>query len=88
MAGPHDASVVGAGSVAIQHEMPPRSARQQTEHQPHRGAGITAIKNVLRFLETIEAHPFHGDNFPSFDRSDADPHGPQASRRADRILRR
>ena len=63
------------------------SARQQANHQPHRCAGVAAIEDFRRFLETIQADTFNGDDRPGFDRTDGNPHQTQAGRGANGVFR-
>ena len=63
------------------------SSRQQAKHQPHRCAGVAAVEDFRRLLESIEADTFNGDDRPGFDRTDGNTHQTQAGRCADWIFR-
>ena len=64
------------------------STGQQTEHQPHAGAGIAAVEDLSGFLKAIETDSLHRDRAARDDRTDADPHRSQAGGGAEGILRR
>ena len=40
-------------------------ASQQTQHQTHGGAGISAIEHLRGLLQPIKTNPLHGDGFTS-----------------------
>ena len=63
-------------------------AGQQTQHQTHGGAGISAIEHLRGLLQPIKTNPLHGDGFTLFDWADGHPHRPQASSGADRVFSR
>jgi len=74
--------------ITVEHEVPPGAPGQQAEHQPHGGAGVAAVQNVVGFLEAIEPHPLHANGLPGLDRRDHHPHGPQAGGGAEGIFGR
>ena len=63
-------------------------AGQQTQHETHGGAGITAIEHLGGLLQPIKSNPLHCDGFSIFDGADGHSHRPQASSGADRVFRR
>ena len=77
------------GTIAGEHKVAPFAARQQTQQQPHRGAGVATVQHIDRLLQTVQPHTLHHNGLiPVLQGTDGHTHGPQTLGRATGIFRR